>query len=176
MSVPSAQWRRLRERSNFACEFCGVSESDAGGLLTVDHFRPRTQGGTDDLDNLVYCCIRCNQYKQDYWPSNRQQPALWNPRDSDVASHFVELENGWLHPLTPAGAFTLSRLRLNRPPLVAWRLQRRYRQEQARLLANYRELVHLLERLRQQESRLLQEQQKLLFEQRALLRLLVKRS
>jgi hypothetical protein len=75
----------------------------------------------------------------------------------------VELGNGCLHPLTPAAAFTLSRLRL------------RHRQEEARLLANYRELVNLLERLSQQESGLLQEQQKLLSEQQAVLRLLLSR-
>ena len=32
---------QVRQRANFACEFCGVSESDTGNLLTVDHFQPK---------------------------------------------------------------------------------------------------------------------------------------
>jgi hypothetical protein len=109
----------VRERAKFACEFCGVSETDTGGRLTVDHFRPKSKGGTDDLSNLIYCCVRCNQYKQDYWPSFPQAPILWNPRETEAAKHFVELESGHLHPRTAVGNFTLRRLRLNRPPLVS---------------------------------------------------------
>jgi outer membrane lipoprotein-sorting protein len=44
----------VRRRANFACEFCGVSETDAGGQLTVDHFQPRHKGGDDSLENLIY--------------------------------------------------------------------------------------------------------------------------
>ena len=49
---------RVRLRANFACEYCGVTETDTGGLLTVDHYQPRAHGGSDDLGNLVYCCHR----------------------------------------------------------------------------------------------------------------------
>lgn len=56
----------IRQRANFACEFCGVTETDTGSELTIDHFRPRTKGGTDDLDNLLYCCMRYNQHTSFY--------------------------------------------------------------------------------------------------------------
>lgn len=56
----------VRERANFACEYCGVSKIDSGGELTLDHFQPKAHSSGDDLANLLYCCIRCNQYKADY--------------------------------------------------------------------------------------------------------------
>jgi hypothetical protein len=47
MSLSAELREQLRERAGFACEFCGVSETDVGGLLTADHFRPRSKGGSD---------------------------------------------------------------------------------------------------------------------------------
>ena len=67
MSLSEAIREQVRQRAAFACEFCGVTEADTGGQLTIDHFQPATQGGTDTLDNLLYCCACCNQYKADYW-------------------------------------------------------------------------------------------------------------
>jgi 5-methylcytosine-specific restriction endonuclease McrA len=69
MSISSEIREQVRRRANFACEFCGASETDVGGQLTIDHFQPKSKGGNDSLENLLYSCIRCNQYKQDYWPT-----------------------------------------------------------------------------------------------------------
>ena len=90
-----------------------------------------------------------------------------------ASQHFLELEDGTLHPLTRTGAFTLKRLRLNRPPLVAHRLRRRREAEATRLLVRYRDLTEVVERLLTQQATLLEEQQRLLEEQRRLLRLLL---
>ncbi len=173
MTVPPGTREQVRQRAGCACEFCGVTETDAGGPLTVDHFHPGSKGGTDNLANLIYCCVRCNQYKHDYWPRAPHEPRLWNPRQEPVSRHFVELDNGQLHALTASGTFTLGRLRLNRPALVAWRLRRRLRAEEVRLLERYREVVELLSQLHREKSLLLEEQQALLTEQQALLRLLL---
>lgn len=43
----------LRVQAGYACEFCGVTEADTGGLLTINHYRPRKKGGTDDLDYRI---------------------------------------------------------------------------------------------------------------------------
>src|SRR5579864_4863489 len=59
MALPADVVAQVRRRANFACEYCGASEADTAGELTVDHYRPRTRGGTDDLGNLLYCCYRC---------------------------------------------------------------------------------------------------------------------
>lgn len=115
MTITDEIREQVRRRADFACEFCGVTETDTGGELTVDHFQPKAKGGADSLDNLLYCCARCNQYKLDYWPMHADDPALWNPRREPASLHFLELDDGTLQPLTTTGAFTLKRLRLNPP-------------------------------------------------------------
>jgi len=175
MTITAQVRGQVRQRANFACEFCGVTETDAGGELTVDHFQPKARGGDDSLDNLLYCCPRCNQYKLDYWPTHLDDPLLWNPRREPASQHFLELDDGTLHALTAVGAFTLKRLRLNRSPLVAYRLRKRQRAEEIRLLTRYREIVQLLEQLNIRLSALMEEQRQLLEEQRELLRLLLSR-
>jgi HNH endonuclease len=174
MNLSEALRLEVRQRANFACEFCGVTETDSGGELTIDHFFPRARGGGDDPDNLLYSCIRCNQYKADYWPDDPSAPALWNPRIEPMHTHLLALADGTFYPLTPTGAFTLRRLRLNRAPLVAYRLRHRYRLEEERLLTRCRDMIVLLERLYEQHGVLLEEQRTLLQEQRALMDLLLK--
>ncbi len=56
MAHPSHE--EVRRRYRQACGYCGVSETDAGGALTVDHYRPVADGGDDSEDNLVYACFR----------------------------------------------------------------------------------------------------------------------
>jgi len=173
MTIKAATREQVRQRANFACEFCGITETDAGGRLTIDHFQPKGKGGDDGLENLLYCCARCNQYKLDYWPVRPDDPLLWNPRREPASQHFLELDDGTLAALTTTGAFTLRRLRLNRPALVAHRLRKRREAEETRLLTHYRDLVRVIEQLLAQQSVLMEEQQRLLAEQRELLRLLL---
>ncbi|MBM3143680.1 MAG: HNH endonuclease [Chloroflexi bacterium] len=96
ITAETREW--VRQRANYACEFCGVTETDAGGELTIDHFRPITKGGDDGPENLLYRCHRCNQYKLDYWSSHHDEPSLWNPRREPAAQHFLPLDDGTLHP------------------------------------------------------------------------------
>ncbi|MBC7880126.1 MAG: HNH endonuclease [Anaerolineae bacterium] len=173
MSLSLEIREQVRQRARRACEFCGVSEVDVGGLLTIDHFHPQSKGGSDDLDNLIYCCVRCNQYKQDYWPTCEADPMLWNPRQGNTSGNFVELEDGRVVGISSCGEFTILRLRLNRAPLVEYRMRRRQQAEQTRLLQRYRDLVALLTQANGQLSDLLLEQQQLLQEQRDLLRFLL---
>jgi len=163
----------VRQRAHFACEFCGVTETDTGGELTIDHFQPHTKGGTDAPENLLYCCHRCNQYKADCWPTQSEDPPLWHPRHEPIERHLLFLANGTLYPITETGAFTLKRLRLNRPPLVAYRVRKQGEMAEYRILTRYRELVVILEQLHQQQVALLEEQQVLLEEQRRLVQLLL---
>jgi hypothetical protein len=165
----------VRRRANFACEFCGVTETDTGSELTIDHFRPRTKGGTDDLDNLLYCCVRCNQHKADYWPSQPSDLMLWNPRQEPATNHFLLLADGTLYPITLLGAFTVNRLCLNRPPLVAYRRRKHQQDEETQLLTQYREIILMFERLHEQQVSLLEEYKNLLAEQQRILHLLLGR-
>jgi 5-methylcytosine-specific restriction endonuclease McrA len=87
MSISADLRTQVRQRADFACEYCGVEEIDVGGELTIDHFQPRIHQGGDELENLIYCCVRCNQYKLDYWPILVTDPVLWNPRREPRSLH-----------------------------------------------------------------------------------------
>ncbi len=50
---------------------------------------------------------------------------LLHPRRDDLAKHLREEPNGRIVALSETGAFHLDRLRLNRPPLLALRQERR---------------------------------------------------
>lgn len=176
MTIDAGLRDHVRERARFACEFCEVTETDTGGELTIDHFHPQAKGGTDDIDNLLYCCARCNQYKLDYWPAQPGDVSLWNPRTAPRVAQFLELADGTLHPLTQTGAFTVKRLRLNRPPLLAYRRRRQHDEQTNRVLVRYRELLELQEHLQAQVATLMEEQRSLMEDQQALLRLLVGQS
>jgi hypothetical protein len=43
MSLTASIREQVRQRAQCACEFCGITEIDAGGMLTIDHFQPRTK-------------------------------------------------------------------------------------------------------------------------------------
>jgi 5-methylcytosine-specific restriction endonuclease McrA len=60
------------ERDGFRCVYCGFDGSTFNGwaFLQLDHFKPRSRGGTDDPENLVTACVICNQMKGGfYWPN-----------------------------------------------------------------------------------------------------------
>nr|WP_309687635.1 HNH endonuclease signature motif containing protein [Armatimonas sp.] len=61
--MTAALRRQVRVRFRFACAYCGVTEASVGAQLTIDHYQPRSAQGTDDLENLVYACPACNQFK-----------------------------------------------------------------------------------------------------------------
>jgi hypothetical protein len=44
--------------AGFACRYCGDKSPDA--QLQVDHLKPKSEGGSDDLTNLVAACRSCN--------------------------------------------------------------------------------------------------------------------
>ena len=75
--------------------------------------------------------------------------------------------------MTRVGKFTIQRLRLNRPLLVKYRLNKQSQQKEKQLLLRYRDLVDLLSLLNEQFELLVVEQQKLLEQQRDLLRLIL---
>ena len=173
MSLSAEKREQVRQRAGLACEYCGVTETNTAGLLTIDHFHPQSRGGSDDLGNLVYCCHACNGFKSDYWPQEAGAPQLWNPRQEPAETHFTEMADGQLITSTERGRFTLNRLRLNRPPLVANCLRRRRSQEERRLLTRLRDITAIVEQLHTQHNALLEENHSLLQEQRRLLEILV---
>ena len=51
------------KRDNFKCQYCGMSAPDV--VLNVDHIDPVSNGGENDILNLVTSCRDCNSGKSD---------------------------------------------------------------------------------------------------------------
>jgi hypothetical protein len=114
----------LRRLYNFCCGYCGVSETDVGAVLTTDHFQPTSRGGAEAPANWVSCCFACNIAKGDYCRPDSLQRIL-HPLHDNRSEHIMEQEDGTLQGLTSTGYFHIVQLRLNRPALVAYRLEKR---------------------------------------------------
>jgi ATP adenylyltransferase len=59
--IPGSVRYNTFKRAAGRCELCGVPHEERA--LDVDHIVPRSEGGTDDPDNLQALCWRCNQDK-----------------------------------------------------------------------------------------------------------------
>lgn len=46
------------KRDKFTCQYCGGKAPDV--ILHADHIEPKSQGGSDDLVNLITACDACN--------------------------------------------------------------------------------------------------------------------
>lgn len=57
--IPSSVRFNTFKRAAGRCELCGVPHEERA--LDVDHIVPRSEGGTDDPENLQALCWRCNQ-------------------------------------------------------------------------------------------------------------------
>lgn len=63
--VAYTQWLRCRlsEAQNWKCCWCGCETTDVRKVWnasTLEHVIPKSLGGSDDSDNLVMACNRCN--------------------------------------------------------------------------------------------------------------------
>ena len=69
--------RGVLRRDEFRCCYC------SRGASTIDHVLPRSRGGADSWENLVACCLSCNNAKGDRTPTEmgwamRVQPRMPN--------------------------------------------------------------------------------------------------
>lgn len=53
--------QEVTEASDGICPYCGETFEDGH----IDHIIPVSKGGTNDRENLVYCCAHCNLSKRD---------------------------------------------------------------------------------------------------------------
>jgi len=115
--------RRVQQRGQRLCEYCRSCMDYTGHAFTVDHVLPTARGGTDDFNNLCFCCFWCNTYKhartQVLDVRTGHVVPLFNPRMDSWHDHFR-----WSPTYTRVvgrtaiGRVTIQALRLNRPSLV----------------------------------------------------------
>lgn len=77
-------------RDRHRCAYCDAFAN------TIDHVLPKSRGGRDSWENLVACCLRCNNVKSDRTPEEmgwylRHRPAApapqrWHVRGSEAGA------------------------------------------------------------------------------------------
>src|ERR1700740_1150479 len=65
------------------CGFSGMNNFNAWRQLAIDHLIPTCRGGTNNHDNKVVACHRCNTLKGSYDPSDG-----WGPLPSEERKDF----------------------------------------------------------------------------------------
>ena len=64
-------------RDHQKCQYCGKKVSRDG--MTYDHVTPRSQGGQTSWENVVVCCIACNQRKANRTPNQAKMRLTQEP-------------------------------------------------------------------------------------------------
>lgn len=62
-AIPKSVRFEVFKRDSFCCQYCGASAPEV--LLQIDHIKPVSKGGTNDITNLLTCCAGCNSGKSD---------------------------------------------------------------------------------------------------------------
>ena len=89
----------LLEKFNRTCVYC----KDKEGPLNLDHFHPKSKGGSDRVSNLVLSCVKCNQKKDNQLPADFL---------SDKPKLLAILEKQRKQPLADAAAVNATRWKL----------------------------------------------------------------
>ncbi|MET0355011.1 MULTISPECIES: HNH endonuclease [Plantibacter] len=92
--------RGVLRRDGHRCAYCGKAAT------TIDHVQPRSRGGVDSWENLVACCLRCNNVKGDRTPMEMNWSLRVSPRTPHGSQWMVRgverSEPDWEQYLAPA--------------------------------------------------------------------------
>ena len=78
------------KRDKFTCQYCGKSAPDV--ILEVDHIKPVSKGGSDDLLNLVTSCMDCNRGKSNTELSDDTAVQKQKQQMKELADHKEQLD------------------------------------------------------------------------------------
>lgn len=62
-SIPKRMRFEVLKRDKFTCQYCGRQAPDV--VLNIDHIKPVSKGGKNELTNLITSCFDCNSGKSD---------------------------------------------------------------------------------------------------------------
>jgi 5-methylcytosine-specific restriction endonuclease McrA len=65
-------------RDRYTCQYC--LDTRPSSELTLDHVVPRSRGGESTWENLVACCLRCNNRKGNRTPEEAGLKLARSPR------------------------------------------------------------------------------------------------
>lgn len=107
----------VRQRAEDRCEYCRLRQEHAPlWRHQVEHIIAIKHGGSDDLDNLAWTCVRCNLSKSSNLSGidnvTGQVVELFNPRTQSWRDHFT-YQDAKIIGLTPIGRATTAVLNMN---------------------------------------------------------------
>jgi len=107
----------VRQRAEDRCEYCRLRQEHAPlWRHQVEHIIAIKHGGSDDLDNLAWACVRCNLRKSSNLSGidnvTGQVVELFNPRIQSWHDHFA-YQGAEIIGLTPTGRATTAVLNMN---------------------------------------------------------------
>jgi HNH endonuclease len=124
--IPASIRTAVALRADQRCEYCGLSQAGQEATFHIDHVLPRAAGGPTKEDNLALACVSCSLHKAARQsaldPDSNEQTPLFNPRTQKWTEHFRwngEIAVG----LTPIGRATVAALKMNRPLIMAIRME-----------------------------------------------------
>ena len=124
--IPRALADEVILRARGRCEYCHLSQLGQEATFHIDHVTPRAADGPTTSENLALACVSCSLRK---WakqtavdPHTGEEVPLFHPRTDVWAEHF-RWDGAILVPLTPTGRATAASLDMNRPIIVAIRLE-----------------------------------------------------
>jgi hypothetical protein len=118
MAVSASSRRTVRERAQLRCEYCHADERWQFIRFTIDHIRPQSAGGSDDVDNLAFACRNCNERRGNRGEGRDAETGvvvpIFNPRRELWADHFAwDAARIRIVGHTPTGRATVDLLDLN---------------------------------------------------------------
>ena len=118
--------RLVVRRARGHCEYCQLAQEGQEATFHVDHVVPRATGGSTIASNLALACVSCSLHKEARRsapdPATGRTVPLFHPRRQRWSDHF-HWEEVTIVGRTPTGRATVVALRMNRPLILAIRLE-----------------------------------------------------
>lgn len=77
--------REIFRRDHYTCQYCGGASTN----LTVDHVKPKHQGGSHDWHNLVTACYTCNHQKGGRTLAEAGMALLRQPKEPPTSAGYI---------------------------------------------------------------------------------------
>lgn len=145
----------IQEDCLFRCVYCDIEYTEIGFEgMQLDHFRPENYFPelSDEPNNLVLSCPKCNRFKWYHWPGSKKidecsyagGTGFLDPFQDDRREYFTIDTNGTAYPLKDPAGYMIKLLRLNREARIQLRRKRILRHMTRELLKNCTDLIKTL--------------------------------
>lgn len=125
-AIPLSLRRFVTQRASDRCEYCGISQIGQVATFHIDHIVPVVAGGPTEESNLALACVSCSLRKGAKQmildPETKDLVPIFNPRRQIWQEHF-SWHGTQVVGITATGRATLQALALNRPIMIAIRVE-----------------------------------------------------